>query len=192
MIAVSLVPYFRLAGGSWHPDAARYVVIATIEKIFFATPRWPIPRDLSAPGGCSISTNSELPSSKSPWPLMLPALVHALIWLIQVVGCAVDSLDGELHYWVCKEPNGLIQIHRHGALDDGNSELLLAAWAPAVIELRRAAAEPAESSSLFLPDGINSVSELARRSAVRMRRAARCRASTLSGISALRTNGGTA
>ena len=68
-----------------------------------------------------------LDSFKSPWPLMLPALVHASIWLIQVVGCAVDSLDGELHYRVCKEPNGLIQIYRHGDLDDGNSSCC---WRP--------------------------------------------------------------
>ncbi len=40
----------------------------------------------------------------SPWPLILLASVHALIWLIQVIGCAVDSLDGEALYTVCREP----------------------------------------------------------------------------------------
>ncbi len=61
----------------------------------------------------------------SPWPLMLPALVHALIWLGQVIGCAVDSLDGELHYRLCGQRAGVIQIHRHDLPEDGNSDLLL-------------------------------------------------------------------
>ena len=34
-------------------------------------------------------------------------------------------LDGELLYTIYKEPNGLIQIYRHGVLDDGILELLL-------------------------------------------------------------------
>ncbi len=61
----------------------------------------------------------------SPWPLMLLASVHALIWLVQVIGCAVDGLDGELVLRVCKEPDPLYQSHWHGELDDGRSELLL-------------------------------------------------------------------
>ncbi len=61
----------------------------------------------------------------SPWPLILPASVHALIWLVQVIGCAVDGLDGELHFRLCRQRAGAIQIHRHGALDDGNSDLVL-------------------------------------------------------------------
>ncbi len=66
-----------------------------------------------------------LDSFKSPWPLILLASVHALVWLVQVIGCAVDSLDGELHYRLCRQRAGVIEIHRHGALDDGNSELVL-------------------------------------------------------------------
>ncbi len=61
----------------------------------------------------------------SPWPLILLASVFAIIWLYQVIGCAVDSLDGEVLLRVCKEPDGLYQSHWHGELDDGKSELLL-------------------------------------------------------------------
>ncbi len=60
----------------------------------------------------------------SPWPLILPASVYALIWLVQVIGCAVDSLDGELHYRVCRQRAGAIEIHRHDLIN-GNSDLLL-------------------------------------------------------------------
>ncbi len=68
---------------------------------------------------------TELDAIKSPWPLMLLASVHALIWLVQVIGCAVDSLDGELHYRLCGQRAGVIQIHRHDLPEDGNSDLLL-------------------------------------------------------------------
>ncbi len=71
-----------------------------------------------------------LDALSSPWPLILPASVYALIWLVQVIGCAVDSLDGELYYRVCKERDGVIEIHRHD-LDDGRSELLLIEQQPA-------------------------------------------------------------
>ncbi len=60
----------------------------------------------------------------SPWPLILLTSVFAFIWLVQVIGCAVDGLDGELHYRLCRQRAGVIEIHRHGALDDGNSDLL--------------------------------------------------------------------
>ncbi len=60
----------------------------------------------------------------SPWPLMLLASVHALIWLVQVIGCAVDNLDGELHYRLCRQRAGVIEIYRHD-LEDTSSELLL-------------------------------------------------------------------
>ncbi len=36
----------------------------------------------------------------------------------------IGTLDGKLLYTVCMGPDGLIQIHRHDALDDANSELL--------------------------------------------------------------------
>ncbi len=65
-----------------------------------------------------------LETAASPWPLILLASVHTLIWLGQVTGCAVDSLDGELHYRLCRQRAGVIEIHRHD-LDDGRSELLL-------------------------------------------------------------------
>ena len=61
----------------------------------------------------------------SPWPLILLTSVFAFIWLVQVIGCAVDGLDGELVLRVCREPDPLYQSHWHGELDDGRSELLL-------------------------------------------------------------------
>ncbi len=66
-----------------------------------------------------------LETAASPWPLILLASVHILLWLYQVIGCAVDGLDGELVLRVCKEPDPLYQSHWHGELDDGRSELLL-------------------------------------------------------------------
>ena len=66
-----------------------------------------------------------LETAASPWPLMLLTSVHILLWLYQVIGCAVDGLDGELVLRVCREPDPLYQSHWHGELDDGRSELLL-------------------------------------------------------------------
>ena len=66
-----------------------------------------------------------LETAASPWPLILLTSVFAFIWLYQVIGCAVDGLDGELVLRVCKEPDPLYQSHWHGELDDGRSELLL-------------------------------------------------------------------
>ncbi len=66
-----------------------------------------------------------LETAASPWPLILLASVHALIWLGQVIGCAVDSLDGELHYRLCRQRAGAIQIHRHALPEDGNPDLVL-------------------------------------------------------------------
>ena len=65
---------------------------------------------------------------KALWLAMPPAFVLALVWLFRWrVGRAnaVDTIGGELLYTVYKEPNGLIQIYRHGDLDDGNSESVL-------------------------------------------------------------------
>ncbi len=66
-----------------------------------------------------------LETAASPWPLILLASVHALVWLVQVIGCAVDSLDGELHYRLCRQRAGVIEIHRHDLPEDGNSDLVL-------------------------------------------------------------------
>ena len=63
---------------------------------------------------------------KALWLAIPPAFVLGLIWLFfrrRVV--RVDDLGGELLYTIYKEPNGLIQIYRHGDLIDGKSELVL-------------------------------------------------------------------
>ena len=65
-----------------------------------------------------------LDTLSSPWPLILLASVYALIWLVPVIGCAVDSLDGEVLLRVCRQRAGVIEIHRHDLID-GNSDLLL-------------------------------------------------------------------
>ncbi len=62
---------------------------------------------------------------KALWLLIPPAFVLALIWLFRRRVVRVDALDGELLYTIYNETNGLIQIYRHGVLDDGNSELVL-------------------------------------------------------------------
>ncbi len=62
---------------------------------------------------------------KALWLTIPPAFVLTLIWLIRRRVAQADAVDGELLYTIYKEPNGLIQIHRHGVLDDGNSEVVL-------------------------------------------------------------------
>ena len=62
---------------------------------------------------------------KALWLIVPPGFVLALIWLIRRRVGRIDALDGELLYTVYKEPDGVIQIHRHGALDNGILELLL-------------------------------------------------------------------
>ena len=68
---------------------------------------------------------------KALWLAIPPAFVLALIWLFRRRMAPADTLDGELLYTVCREPDGLIQIYRHGVLDDGNLELVLLEHRPA-------------------------------------------------------------
>ena len=62
---------------------------------------------------------------KALWLVIPPAFVLALIWLFRRRVVRVDALDGELLYTVYKKRDGLIQIHRHGGLDNGKSDLVL-------------------------------------------------------------------
>ena len=62
---------------------------------------------------------------KALWLVIPPSFVLALIWLFRRRVVRVDAHGGELLYTIYKEPNGLIQIYRHGELDGGKSELVL-------------------------------------------------------------------
>ncbi len=75
-------------------------------------------------------------SLTSPWPLMLLASVHTLIWLVQVIGCAVDGLDGELHYRLCRERASGIPAYLYELAEDGDSDLPLPVHWAAEIQAR--------------------------------------------------------
>jgi len=62
---------------------------------------------------------------KALWLTIPPGFVLALIWLFRRRMAPADALEGELLYTVRREPDGLIQIYRHGFLDDANPDLLV-------------------------------------------------------------------
>ena len=59
---------------------------------------------------------------KALWLVIPPAFVLALVGLIR--RRAGRASDGELLFTVCREPDGLIQIHRYGLPDDADPQLL--------------------------------------------------------------------
>ena len=60
------------------------------------------------------------------WLVVPLAVVPALVRLIfRWPGAPAAAEGGKLLYKIHKETNGLIQVHRHGELDDGKSELVL-------------------------------------------------------------------
>ncbi len=72
----------------------------------------------------------------SPWPLILLTSVFAFIWLVQVIGCAVDGLDGELHYRLCRERASGIPAYLYELAEDGDTDLPLPEHWAAEIQAR--------------------------------------------------------